>query len=168
MRLSDPFERRFRKRFGVYETADIARADVDHQIDMRHMATIPDSSFDIVIASHVLEHIKEDATAIREVARVLAPGGIALLPVPIVAHRTIEYPHSVPTEFNHVRAPGPDYFDRFKPHFRSMALHRSSDFGGRYQTWLREDRSTWPTSNFPFRQPMMGNKHADVMPVCFK
>jgi predicted SAM-dependent methyltransferase len=162
------FQKRFRKWFSFYETADIARPHVDHQIDMRDMATIPDSSFDIVVASHVLEHIKEDAEALREVARILAPGGIALLPVPIVAHQTIEYPHSVSTEFNHVRAPGPDYFDRFEPHFLSVSLHRSSDVSERYQTWAWEDRSTWPTSDFPFRRPMMGYRHVDIVPVCCK
>jgi SAM-dependent methyltransferase len=158
----------FRKQFGTYETADIARAHVDHRIDMRGMATIPDGSFDIVVASHVLEHIKEDHQAIREVARVLAPGGIALLPVPIVARQTIEYPHPVPTEFNHVRAPGLDYYDRFKPHFQRVTVYSSADVDEQYQTWAWGDRSTWPNSDHPYLQPMPGQRHLDAVPVCFK
>jgi SAM-dependent methyltransferase len=42
----------------------------------------PDGSFDHVIASEVLEHIPDDARAMREIARVLRPGGTAAVTVP--------------------------------------------------------------------------------------
>jgi SAM-dependent methyltransferase len=42
----------------------------------------PDASFDHVIAAEVLEHIPEDRTAMREIARVLRPGGTAAVSVP--------------------------------------------------------------------------------------
>jgi len=42
----------------------------------------PDDSFDIVIASEVMEHIPADQSAMDEVARVLRPGGIAAVTVP--------------------------------------------------------------------------------------
>ncbi|HWS34176.1 MAG TPA: class I SAM-dependent methyltransferase [Actinoplanes sp.] len=42
----------------------------------------PDASFDRVIASEVLEHIPDDVTAIRELTRVLRPGGLAAVTVP--------------------------------------------------------------------------------------
>ncbi len=42
----------------------------------------PDASVDRVIASEVLEHIPDDATAIAEIARVLKPGGTAAVTVP--------------------------------------------------------------------------------------
>jgi SAM-dependent methyltransferase len=42
----------------------------------------PDNSFDIVIAAEVMEHIPADQAAMREVARVLRPGGIAAVTVP--------------------------------------------------------------------------------------
>ncbi|WP_108668659.1 class I SAM-dependent methyltransferase [Euzebya rosea] len=41
-----------------------------------------DASFDVVICSHVLEHVPDDATALRELHRVLRPGGHALLLTP--------------------------------------------------------------------------------------
>jgi SAM-dependent methyltransferase len=49
--------------------------------DAREMP-FDDGSFDVVVASEVLEHIDEDAAAIREIARVLRPGGIAAITVP--------------------------------------------------------------------------------------
>lgn len=41
-----------------------------------------DGSFDRIIAAEVLEHIPDDITAIRELARVLAPGGRIAVTVP--------------------------------------------------------------------------------------
>jgi len=42
----------------------------------------PDGSFDLVTALDVLEHIEDDRGALREVARVLRPGGTFLATVP--------------------------------------------------------------------------------------
>jgi SAM-dependent methyltransferase len=42
----------------------------------------PDASFDHVIAAEVLEHIPADDAAMREIARVLRPGGTAAVSVP--------------------------------------------------------------------------------------
>jgi SAM-dependent methyltransferase len=41
-----------------------------------------DGSFDVVICSHVLEHVPDDRAAFSELVRVLAPGGHALLLTP--------------------------------------------------------------------------------------
>jgi len=51
----------------------------------------PDQSFDVVLASHVLEHIPDDGCAMREIRRVLAPGGWAFLVVPFDPDRQVTY-----------------------------------------------------------------------------
>lgn len=43
-----------------------------------------DRSFDAVLALDVLEHLDDDQRAAREIARVLAPGGVAVVAVPAV------------------------------------------------------------------------------------
>jgi ubiquinone/menaquinone biosynthesis C-methylase UbiE len=43
-----------------------------------------DGSVDIILCSHVLEHIPEDRKAMAEIRRVLKPGGFAVLLVPLV------------------------------------------------------------------------------------
>jgi SAM-dependent methyltransferase len=42
----------------------------------------PDAAFDVVVAAEVMEHIPADQAAMREVARVLRPGGVAAVTVP--------------------------------------------------------------------------------------
>jgi SAM-dependent methyltransferase len=48
----------------------------------------PDGSFDAIFASHVLEHIPDDRRAMSEMCRVLAPGGWAVLLVPMFGPKT--------------------------------------------------------------------------------
>lgn len=43
---------------------------------------LPDHSFDVVVGTEVLEHLDDDATCVREVVRVLRPGGRAYFAVP--------------------------------------------------------------------------------------
>ena len=48
----------------------------------RHCISLPDDSFDRVIASEVLEHIPDDTDAMAEIARVTKPGGTIAVTVP--------------------------------------------------------------------------------------
>jgi SAM-dependent methyltransferase len=154
----------FAGRFGCYETADVAMDGVDHRVDLQALP-FESASYDFVFASHVLEHIPDDMQSISEIRRVLRPGGIAVLPVPLVAERTIEY--LKPLESHHVRAPGLDYFDRFLVHFARVDRRSSADFPEKYQLYTYEDRMAWPTPASPMLQPMPGLRHIDIMPVCY-
>lgn len=42
----------------------------------------PEASFDVITAKHTLEHVSQPLTALREVFRVLKPGGVAMVVVP--------------------------------------------------------------------------------------
>lgn len=159
-------ERRLRSASAEYITADINPIGVDMQVDLTHIDQ-PDSRYDVVYASHVLEHISNDSDALREIARVLRPGGFAVLPVPIVGTATIEYPKAVPSEEYHVRGPGPDYYDRYDTYFDRVERFRSSDFSEEYQTWVYEDRSRYPNQWCPYRQPTLGARHMDIVPVAY-
>lgn len=156
----------FSKRFPKYETADLFMKDVDHHVDILNLP-FQDGAYDFVYASHVLEHIGDDGKAINEIRRVLGPNGMAVLPVPIVCANTIEYPEANPHEAGHMRAPGLDYFEKYKKCFARVEVHSSGSFPEKYQLFIYEDRSVWPSRECPLRPPMQGNKHADFVPVCY-
>ena len=156
----------FPKWFGSYETADLNMKGVDHNVDLQYLP-FDDATYDFVFASHVLEHVSDDGKAIEEICRVLKPNGIAILPVPLVSKKTIEYPEPNPNETYHVRAPGMDYFARYEQHFARVEKFASDSLPGKYQLFVYEDRSKWPTEEFPLRPAMQGEKHIDVVPVCY-
>jgi SAM-dependent methyltransferase len=66
----------------TYETTDLAMPGVDFHCDLASIPR-PDGSYDAVLCSHVLEHVTDDRATMRELRRVLAPGGFAVLQVPI-------------------------------------------------------------------------------------
>jgi SAM-dependent methyltransferase len=82
----------------------------------------PDDFFDVILCSHVLEHIKNDHLAICEMFRVLKPGGWGIIQVPEnnLLEMTLEDPAIVLPEaresafgqFDHVRQYGRDFRDR--------------------------------------------------------
>ena len=79
-----------------------------------------DARFDLIICSHVLEHVADDQRAIRKLYRVLVGGSEAIVQVPIRGEQTFEDPSVIaPRErarafgqYDHVRIPGRDYVDR--------------------------------------------------------
>jgi len=97
------------------DNPDIVKVDIE---------SIPfgDTAFDLVIANHVLEHVGDEAKALREVVRVLTPGGFAILQTPYSAklHTTWEDPGidgpdarlQAYGQEDHVRLFGRDIVDR--------------------------------------------------------
>lgn len=156
------FRELFSKWFRNYTTADITKTDVNYRVDLRDLP-FKDNSFDCVYASHVLEHIKEDDQALSEIKRVLTPSGLAVLPVPIVSATTIEYPKAY--EHGHVRAPGPDYFEKYKKYFAKVQTFSSNNFPSKYQVFIYEDRTVWPTPERPLAHAMEGETHIDIVPI---
>ena len=155
----------FRQVFGGYRTAGIWSEPVDCPADLTALP-FGDGSCDCIYASHVLEHIQDDHRALAEIRRVLRPGGIAILPVPIVQERTVEYSGPNAGEAGHVRAPGLDYYERYRRYFTTVEIWSSEQFPAEYQLFNCEDRSGYPNAMSPLRIPMAGNRHADYVPVC--
>jgi SAM-dependent methyltransferase len=68
----------------TYRCADLSRTDVDDNIDVCNMLKYKEGMYDLIICSHVLEHVPDDARALKELHRVLSPGGMAFLLVPLI------------------------------------------------------------------------------------
>jgi predicted SAM-dependent methyltransferase len=104
-----------------YVTTDLDPDKGELELDITALA-LADASFGAIICSHVLEHVPDDAAAMRELHRVLRPGGWAIVMVPLDTARasTYEDPAIVTPEQrqlaywqdDHVRLYAPDIVDR--------------------------------------------------------
>ena len=73
----------FFERSKEYVTADLTDTSADLMLDVTAM-NLPDGVFDMVICSHVLEHVVDDTAAIAELYRILTPGSTAVVCVPVI------------------------------------------------------------------------------------
>jgi N-acetylglucosaminyl-diphospho-decaprenol L-rhamnosyltransferase len=95
-----------------YTSFDLVRHAME-QGDITAMR-FPTDSVDYFICFHVLEHIPAEHLALAEIRRVLKPGGVAVLQVPVDWHvpATREYPAPDPRDVGHVRRHGADFPER--------------------------------------------------------
>lgn len=104
-------------------SADIDPARGDLPIDLTDIK-LPDEAFGAVLCSHVLEHVPDDRRAMRELHRILRPGGWAIVMVPLDTHREATYEDPSITDAegrlrafrqaDHVRLYAPDIAGRLR------------------------------------------------------
>lgn len=66
-----------------YRTAGLFGDGIDDKVDIADMRIYKNGQFDFFICSHVLEHVRDDRRALRELYRILRQGGRGILMVPI-------------------------------------------------------------------------------------
>ena len=74
-----------KRRATIYRAADLnPQPDkaIDLSLDITQMTSVDDGQYDLSIACDVLEHVADDRSALRELRRILRPGGYAILTVP--------------------------------------------------------------------------------------
>ncbi len=80
-----------------YTTADLYSPIVDVKADILKLP-FEDNQFDIIFCNHVLEHIEDDAKAIKELFRVMKSGGMGIFQVPQETARETTYEdHTIQT-----------------------------------------------------------------------
>jgi predicted SAM-dependent methyltransferase len=122
-------EQCFHERFSKLPHVEVTTFDQNSPLaqvkgDLRALP-FEDGVFDVVFCNHVLEHISEDLSAMKELYRILKPGGWGIVQVPMKADLLETYEdHSVTTaaerqkhfgQYDHVRWYGrKDYFRRLE------------------------------------------------------
>jgi predicted SAM-dependent methyltransferase len=74
-----------------YRSVDLFMDEVDDKADITDLHIYEDEKFDVLLCSHVLEHIEHDEKAIAELFRVLKRGGFAIIMVPILLNLENDY-----------------------------------------------------------------------------
>lgn len=112
----------------TYQNIEYLSVDINEEIAMQKeditSLTFDDLTFDIILCSHVLEHIEDDQRAMMELYRVLKKGGFAILDVPMDINREHTYEDRRITsyeerakafwQYNHVRLYGRDFPDKLR------------------------------------------------------
>ncbi len=98
-----------------FTSIDIVKGRAMVQMDLRDLA-FEDNTFDIIVCSAVLEHIKEDVVALGEMYRALKPDGVVIIEIPMgyyndpLGTHTIEYKGT--PFYEHHRSYGWDFSEK--------------------------------------------------------
>ena len=77
------FHEKFKKQKNLkYTTADLESPIADLHFDL-HSIPLDDNLYDVIFCNHVMEHVKDDLQCMKELYRVMKPGGWGIFQVPI-------------------------------------------------------------------------------------
>ncbi|MDX1629831.1 MAG: methyltransferase domain-containing protein [Fulvivirga sp.] len=107
-----------------YITGDLESPLAKVKMDI-HQIPFEENKFDAVMCNHVMEHVADDIQAMKEIYRVLKPGGWAIMQVPFFSpvpettfeDKSIRSPEAREKAYgqsDHVRLYGKDYPDRIR------------------------------------------------------
>ena len=118
------FYKKFRKLSNLdYTTTDLESPLADVKADICQLP-FGDQTFDVILCNHVLEHIPDDTKAMKELYRILKPGGWGIFQIPQDLGRAVTFEDDSITDkeerarifgqYDHVRIYGRDYFDKLR------------------------------------------------------
>ncbi len=118
------FYKSFKKLDNIdYTTTDLHSPLANVKADICDLP-FKENQFDVILCNHVLEHIPNDKKAMKELFRVLKPGGWAILQVPLDSKRLKTFQDDTITDpkermrvfgqYDHVRLYGMDYFEKLE------------------------------------------------------
>lgn len=84
----------------MHRTSDLFMQEVDDTQDIQDLHLYKDGSFEVFICSHILEHVTDDIKAMKELYRVLSPGGFGIVMVPILKPVTVTKEDASITDVN--------------------------------------------------------------------
>ena len=119
------FHKKFKKQSNLnYLTGDLVSPIADMHFDL-HQIPLEDNRFDVVFCNHVLEHVDDAHQCMRELFRVMKPGGWGIMQVPL------DYTRDTTYEDDSITSP-----EEREKHFWQKDHVRL--FGNDYPDWLRK------------------------------
>ncbi|MCL1937118.1 MAG: methyltransferase domain-containing protein [Candidatus Azobacteroides sp.] len=121
-----------------YLTADLESPLAKVKMDIQHIP-LGENEVDIIFCNHILEHVENDRLAMREMFRVMRPGGWGIMLSPVVpGKKTTDEDSSLTTweqrlkaygQGDHLREYGEDYADRLtEAGFETEAIDYANRF----------------------------------------
>ena len=118
------FYSRFKKLKNIdYTTTDLNSPLADVKADICNLP-FKEDEFDVILCNHVLEHIPDDTQAMRELFRIMKPGGWGIFQIPQDLNREETFEDNTITDkkerarifgqYDHVRIYGRDYFQKLR------------------------------------------------------
>lgn len=108
---------------GQYVTADLESPLADMHFDVQQIP-LADNSVDVILCNHLLEHVADDRCALRELHRILRPGGWGILLSPVERDYEQTFEDDTITDpaertrifgqYDHRRIYGADYAERLR------------------------------------------------------
>lgn len=126
LEVSNQSKKQLKERYSLPDSASITGVDIVEReaTDKEHnLSEYPwpfeDNRFDMVIASHVVEHLPNKVRPHQEIHRILKPEGISLIKVP---HFSVNNAHNLEHEhyYNHVTFnpfETPEWYGKGYPHY---------------------------------------------------
>lgn len=121
--LMRKFKKMYAREAERYVTADLESPLADIHFDVQNIP-LADGSFDVIICNHILEHVKDDAKALRELFRVMKRNGWGVILSPIDESREHTFEDDSITDpaertrifgqYDHRRIYGRDYAARLE------------------------------------------------------
>ena len=97
-----------------YKSADLNPENAELQMDITNIR-FKDNYFDFIVCIQVIEHVFDDQKALKELFRVLKPGGCAIIEVPINYNlkKTVKLVSDEKSEYHNIDAHVRDYSSDF-------------------------------------------------------
>ncbi|MEG2240688.1 MAG: methyltransferase domain-containing protein [Alistipes sp.] len=116
-------KRHFQEHPQAYVTADLESPLAELHFDIQAIP-LADNYAEVIFCNHILEHVTDDALALRELYRILHPGGWGILLSPVELNRVQTFEDDTITDpaertrifgqYDHRRIYGRDYADRLR------------------------------------------------------
>jgi SAM-dependent methyltransferase len=123
---------------GEYVSVDIEPGRAAVQADLMALP-FESERFDLIVCSHVLEHVPDDGAAMRELHRVLQPDGVALILTPVNYDQAATYEDPSTTDeadrlarfsqSDHVRVFGRDLRQRLEAAGFTVTVEDAAELG---------------------------------------
>ncbi len=149
--------------FKTYHTADLLQKNVDFNEEDVQAMSFDDATYDAVLISRVLTIPPDLEACVREIRRVLKPGGIAIIAEIYTHEKTVEFGKMVNDRSREI---GVDFVTLLGQHFSQVERFLSEKYNDNFQLTNRMVIDGEPSGDYPELVQVSGIGFMDLVAVC--